>query len=257
MHVLYSRRCAKSDSVSSDEIVKLGENLLETSTDSDARECATQLLTYLYDELGEREKALKMAESRPFMVLSREFMLRHLGDADERYERTRLLIHELASYLVTELGDYPHMKRTDGSDVYSPEERFELREKQISLCEIIFEDGNLGFEHTRLANTQFKQALYFAGKGELDASLERLERAADHALGFIDYAERGREFRHTSLLFRGMNGGSFSTGNDDNEASELLDSMKNPTLDPIRSSECFGAIEARLEARAGKWEKNR
>jgi len=59
---------------------------------------------------------------------------------------------------------------------------------------------------------------------------------------------------YTSLLFRNMPAGSFATTGTNNDAAELLNSMRQPVFDNIRDTEAFKSIRDELSAYAGKWD---
>ena len=133
-----------------------------------------------------------------------------------------------------------------------------LRDKQIALFDLMFEDGDYGFYHGVLSATHESQARYYAKRGEAEHTLVHLARAADHAIGFVRLLEGDEgdgKCEHTSLLFRGlsMGKGGISVSYTDNDAQQLLNHMKKPEFDFVRETEVFAAIAEKLTAHAGKW----
>lgn len=51
----------------------------------------------------------------------------------------------------------------------------------------------------------------------------------------------------------GFEDGSFSTGNTDNTAAEVLCAMQENVFDGIRNTDAFTAVKEELAAYAGKW----
>ncbi len=58
-----------------DEAIKWGEKILEQSTEDYQRHSAIQVLCFSYRDAGRLDEAVKMAESMPFMSVSREMLL--------------------------------------------------------------------------------------------------------------------------------------------------------------------------------------
>ncbi len=88
--------------------------------------------------------------------------------------------------------------------------------------------------------------------GELAYTLE--ECAADAAIRFLeDYASAPGEFVYTSLLFRGLPGGCFSTSSQNNDAAQTLAALEDTVFDLLREDASFRAIAERLTPYAGKW----
>ena len=80
-----------------------------------------------------------------------------------------------------------------------------------------------------------------------------MRKAADHALAFVHLD--GTETAHTSLLYRGMEWGGFSTDNSENNAAVLLRDLRSPRYDFVRETAEFGEITAELTQYAGEWSR--
>lgn len=124
-------------------------------------------------------------------------------------------------------------------------------EKSVALLHLLFENGDFGFFHSSLSYTHTLLAEHYASIGETRAALDHLQNAAKHAICFLEQYESKEE--HTSLLFIGFEDGSFSTGNTDNTAAEVLYAMEEPVFDGIRNTDAFTAVKEELAAYAGKW----
>ena len=143
-----------------------------------------------------------------------------------------------------------------GEKRYTADELAEVWETVIAIYHLIFPDGDFGFYHTRLQSVEADLADYCADRGDADGALNHLRRAADHAIGFLEYARYGKdEFVNTSLVLRGQRSGGFSTTGTSNNAADLLRATAQKRYDFVRDAEAFGAIRAKLEAQAGDWEK--
>ena len=114
---------------------------------------------------------------------------------------------------------------------------------------MFFENGDYGFYHTHLCDSHREQAFYYAKINDYEKALKHLRLAAEHAIKFITSINENQ----TSLVFRGMNRGSWVTGDSDNEAKNLLDKMGNHIFDKIRTTEEFIKIQEQLSEYSGKW----
>ena len=136
-----------------------------------------------------------------------------------------------------------------GEWAFTQEECAVLRDKRIALINLFFENGDFGFYHTHLCDAHRDQAIYYAKINDEENALDHLRSAAEHAIKFISYANE----ENTSLIFCGREQMSFTTGNTDNEAQELLKIMENRVFDKIREMEEFIEIKENLVTYAGKW----
>ena len=75
MHVSFSQKHTTGDKKYLDEAIRLGEKLLEKSTEDGIRHGAIQILCFSYKDAGREEEAVKMAETMPVMATSREMLM--------------------------------------------------------------------------------------------------------------------------------------------------------------------------------------
>ncbi len=236
-----------------DEAIALGEKILAGCTVDTTRHAAIQILCFCYARKGERERAVELACTMPGMAISREMLLSNIETGDELLRNKQHCNHNLFQFLVRHIA-WQNCKLDSGEWAYTPDECAALRDKAIALCHLIFEDGNCGFYHCSLQELHAEQAKYYAGLGDREATLHHLTSAAEAAIRFIsDYAAAPGEFVYTCLLFRGMDGGCFSTSSQNNEAAKTLSDMENPVFDFLRDDPAFRAIAERLAPYAGKW----
>lgn len=232
------------------EVIRLGESILTGCTDDLFRHDATQLLCYAYKDAGNTEKALKLAESMPYMCVSREFLLSAVKDGTERFRAKQREIYKLIQFLDNDLC-FPNAKLDSGECAYTDEMQAAIREKSVAMLHLIFENGDFGFFHSSLSYTHTLLAKYYAGIGNSEKALDNLQEAAQHAIRFLEQCESKE--KHTSLLFIGFEDGAFSTGNTDNTAAEVLCAIESPVFDGIRNEAAFAAVKDELAAYAGKW----
>lgn len=230
------------------DAIKFGERILEQSTEDGQRHSAIQILCFSYSHIGRLEEAETLAKSMPPICESQEILLSGIYSGDKAFNTKRSEINSLFQHLSNSLV-FLQTKLDSGEWAFTQEECAVLREKRIALINLFFENGDFGFYHTHLCDTHRDQAIYYAKINDEKKALDHLRLAAEHAIKFISYANE----ENTSLIFRGMEQMSFSTGNTDNEAQELLKRMGNKVFDKIREKEEFIKIKESLEAYAGKW----
>ena len=239
-----------------DEAIRLGETILENCLNDSTRHSAIQVLCMIYPKRGRRERAEELAKKMPTMACSREFLMTHVYDSGDEGDRARKRCdYDLLQFLARDMVSRPTVLDS-GEKTYSGEEMAILRDKQIALFDLMFEEGDFGFYHGVLAATHESQARHYAKRGDAERTLSHLERAADHAIGFVRLLEGDTECcDHTSLLFRGlyMGKGGISVSYTDNDAQQLLNHMKKPEFDLVRDTAEFAAIGERLAKHAGKW----
>ena len=231
-----------------DEAIKWGEKILAQSTEDQQRHGAIQILCFSYKDAGRTEEAVKMAKSMPFLAVSREMLLSRIYSGSNAYNAKQREASNLLQFLSNNLF-FLQTKLDSGENAYTEEEFAMLRDKRVALLHLFFEDGNFGFYHTHLSDTHREQAFYYAKKGEDDKALTHLRLAAEHAIKFVTFD--GRE--NTSLVFRGMFPGSWSTDSSENDAAVLLKRMENRVFDKIRQTPEFISIKEELSKYAGPW----
>lgn len=238
----------------SDEILRLGELILEKCVDDNSRHSAIQLLCFVYAKNGNRERAVELAMKMPTIAVSRMILLSNIYIGEEGYQCDKQLLNNLIQFLSNKIVAYGR-KRDNGDPFYSSEEKAALRDKQIAFLHLMFEANDFGFYHNHLAETHSLQAAYYAKNKDTSYVLAHLAKAAEHAIGFLAYAKES-EFAHTSLLLREYqcNGTEFTTSDSDNDAQVLLNRMKDKIYDFVRDTEEFRRIAETLIPYAGKWD---
>ncbi|MBO7342154.1 MAG: hypothetical protein J6U87_05690, partial [Clostridia bacterium] len=232
-----------------EEAIKWGEKLLEHSTINHQRHSAIQVLCFSYRDAGRLDEAIKMAESMPYMAVSNEMLLSSIYSGDKAYLSKQSAAGTLLQFLSNQLINM-QTKLDSGEMAYTLEEDAILRDKRIAFLHLFFENGDFGFYHTHLSDTHLKQAVYYAQKEDDEKTLYHLSLAAEHAIKFITSVNEDR----TSLVFRGVYRGSWSTSSSENEAASVVKKMESAAFDKVREKEEFTKIKERLLEYAGNWQ---
>ncbi len=231
-----------------DEAIKWGEKILEQSTEDYQRHGAIQVLCFSYRDVGRLDEAVKIAEGMPFMSVSQEMLLSSVYSGDKGYASKQRLTENLLQFISNSLFTM-QTKLDSGEMAYTSEENAILRDKRIAFLHLFFENGDFGFYHTHLSETHREQALYYARKEDHEKTLYHLSLATEHAIKFITSANEDC----TSLVFRGLAKGVWSTSSTENDAARLLRKIESNVFEKVRKKDEFIKIKKRLSEYAGNW----
>lgn len=237
-----------------DEVIRLGETILEKCVNDYSRHSAIQTLCSVYAKQGNRERAVELAKRMPHLAVSRTMLLPRIHQGDEGYYAHKRLLDDFIQFLSNNIFAC-NRKGDNGEPFYTSEEKAALRDKQIAFLHLMFEMDDFGFYHNHLAETHSLQAAYYAKNQDTSHVFFHLFKAAEHTIGFLAYAKES-EFVHTSLLLRGLksDGTEFTTSESDNDAQVLLNRMSDKVYDFVRDTEEFRRIAEMLAPYAGKWD---
>ncbi|MDR0916142.1 MAG: helix-turn-helix transcriptional regulator [Oscillospiraceae bacterium] len=164
----------KFDEKYRDEVIALGERILRECTDSEPRYSAIQILTYVHSAMGDREKAKEYAMMAPKSAISSNGLLEAVLTGDELLGRTQLnLMLELDDIDLT----VTWMLR---SREFTPDEIIAAREKVLHIFEIVYDDGDFGFYHTRISGIYISLARQYARLKNREKVIECAALAQKH-----------------------------------------------------------------------------
>ena len=248
MYISYLQKNTTGDKKYLYDAIKYGKKVLEISSKEYQRHSAVQILCFSYSDIGQLDEAVKMAESMPFMSISKEMLLCSVYTGNKLYTAKQNKFDNLLQFLSNTLF-FMQTKLDSGEMAYTPKEQAILRDKRIELLHLFFENGDFGFYHTHLCDTHCEQAFYYAEINDFEKALEHLSAAADHAVKFITEVDSV----HSSLILRGMALGSWSTTSPENDAKCLLKKMQNSVFDKIRHNVDFIRIGKFLSEYTDAW----
>lgn len=253
MYTNYSRYCFNEETACyRDEAIRLAELLLEADTHKDGefiRDCAKQVLCYAYHAKGEDDKTMEIVDSLSSIWLSKELMRARIAKGEAGINAHQYALCLLLEHLTIEMRRNP--KDDDENFMYTNDEIAEIYHKAIAIFELVIDDGNFGFYHSRLETLHYELVKIYAGKQDEERTLYHLFEAADHA---IAYVKCGGSSDMTCLVLRGYKNSNTSTNISSNNAKVMLGKLENPTFDFVRDREDFKEMTVRLEAVAGDWE---
>ncbi|MDR0862510.1 MAG: helix-turn-helix domain-containing protein [Oscillospiraceae bacterium] len=225
------------------EVMRLGEKILAESADDECRQNAIQILCFLYcePEIGQREKAVALAEKMPSMWLSRDVLLAQINGFDARLDLLKSYIGQTLLMLNISYVNY-------GAPRYTDDEVVAVKQKMLALLDIYYEDGDYGMYRENAAYAHFDLSRFAVARGDYATASAELKLAAEHAIKLDE--EYDPETVHTSLLFRGKKYDGVIFNSTENHSLDMLHDMEKPAFDSIRGSAEFREIADELQKHA-------
>jgi len=218
--------------------IALGLRILEESADQDLREGAIQVLAYTYNELGDRENALKYADMAASPYITSAGLRESILDGEEGIKCCQENIaRSVQSAAFSAIG------MTSKTDM-TPEEEIAAVRFAVDLYGLLYSDGNVGFYAVDLSWFHHCLARCYADLGDADGCIRELELAAEYA---VKADSRVKSPYTAPMVNRLVNDPSTTTKNHKgNTCAWRIDGMGWRHFDFIREDERFRNILRRL-----------
>lgn len=193
-------------------------------------------------ELGRIDEAIKIAEEQPNVWNSSNFRLMELYKGDDLKMQCRDNAMQFSQLLY-----YSIMQQCDlgfENETYSIRDRINIAKKALEILDVVYE-GNYGIESRLVAQMNRYIAAMEVLEGNVDATLNHLEKAAEYAIVYDTLPEK---FVLTSTLLNGYAteiSGVFKNF-EGNESGILYSHLQKDRYNSIRETERFKSIEAKL-----------
>ena len=227
-----------------DDVIAMGEKILEECTDDGIRHSTIQTLCYIYPRRNAIDKAIALAKKMPIKVLSCEALLGHIYKGEKKFQHKQITLKQDTDHFFIDMWYFLRISR-DKDPVYTADEGIAIGQKILDIADILFEDGNFGFERIRIVEVYQELMQLYNKKGDISAVLKHLNLAAHHAKIFDEENKTGTghpEKEYTCLLFRGCTFGNYSRNSPKNTAQQLIDFLKDSQWDPIRDNPEYASI---------------
>ena len=176
-----------------DEIISCGKRILDESTDSSQRNGAIHCLCFAY-YYGKKdaESAIRYAESAGTNGVS-------VSDMKDRF----LEGDEAVKYCQQNIQDCFEKIRLNAEIMcfkgkYSPEESIRVYKFLIQCYDLLYSDGNCGFQHSRYADLYSELARSYHRLGDAENAIAFFGKAAEHAVRFDTRKEE--RFAYTAFM---------------------------------------------------------
>jgi transcriptional regulator with XRE-family HTH domain len=163
------------------EAIAIAERILEDCTEDAIRQSAIQVLCYYYPLIGKKEQALLLAKSIPSLFMCREFLREEIYSGEDKIKQIQACICLLTDYLcnaICAVAD-PDLQQKNINSLGDKIHLFELANR---IYQLVFENGDYGVYHNRLAFNYRIMAALALLNGQRENALSDLENAMAHAI---------------------------------------------------------------------------
>lgn len=225
------------------EAIKLCERILEDCTEDGIRQSAVQILCYCYPVAGDKDKALKLAESMPTIYLCQESLLTHIYDGDKKIKQCQnniMAMIDMSAGLIAMLADID--KELNVS------QKIELVETANKLFKLILKDDqNTLFYNCRLCRNYNKLSELWCTAGDKDKAIENLRLAVKCASAYDAGLELGEQNYKSPIANRcTFNPKSVGKNWEGTETELILRSLDSEAYNIIRDTDDYKKIFKKL-----------
>ena len=232
----WERGTEEKERQSREEALALSKFILEKCTDPQIRASVVSNMCFVYDALGRKEEAVRTAEKLPNIWSTSTALLLRLYDGEKKITHCQASAAsslELLYFAMVELADLNYQ-----NEEMTVPERIEIIRKCIAMYELIYDKGDYLEYEQRLSECHRYIAAMEMLEGSCPASLDDLEKAAEHAVAYDTLPENPV---HSTRLVRGyteLRGRNYT----ETECRRLYDKLKWDRYDPVRNDPRFRAV---------------
>ena len=225
------------------EIISIYERIQSDCPDMMLKLNSIQFLAYCYVEIGERDKALALAEQLP--QINRNELRLQLLTGEEKIEAYYHQIQSTSETLAQHIFYLGQTKYQADAN-----KRIAAYKKAVQIYDTIYENGDYAFYNLRLHELHMHIAADYIDLQNHAAAIDAIEKAADYAIAYNNLLP----FTHTSLLLNGFefDGGGIVKDSPDTTCAQMLHGSNIGQLchqhyDLLRKNPRFAEIQRRLE----------
>lgn len=194
MHVYFTKGLDLDLKEYNDKAIKIANEILEKCVDDATRYSAMQTLILIYTSQNRKEldKAKQIVEKLPMMIITREWFWPDVVTGEDRIHATQVIFESLVEMF------YNKLITTFGREELGKRDKPLLKYK--AFLDIVYENGDYGFYHLRLADIYKKCAFDQARVQNKEKTIEYLRLAIKHIRIWTKMYENKEVLRHTSFL---------------------------------------------------------
>ncbi len=229
---------AEDQKANADEIISLGERIINESTDTRKRGGAIQCLAFTYYlAKGDAEKAKEYANTADWYSGTVNEIMPVLLEGEEAVEYCQDNIQQLFEMIWRNT-----MRMTP---YFSHEDSIKANRFVLDCLNLLYEDGDFGFYHCRMSDIYQNLAGKYKLLNKIDEMFECLEKAAEHT---VKYDTR-TDGKHTSFMVNRIETRVASSTKDyeENDSALLLNLLGHELYADVQNDERMKAIKERLE----------
>lgn len=223
------------------KIIKIANNILEKCVVDSIRYGAMQILILTYHARKEFDKAKVIADKLPDMIITRDWLWPDCVTGVERIKATQQIFGNLVELF------YSKLITTYG--------RAEVGKRDIQLLkykaflDIVFENGDYGFNHSRLSDIYMRCAKDQAQVMNKEKTLDYIKKSFIHIKEFVTMYTNKSVLKNTSFLVDRLEDdpSKWAFSNDISEYyKEFLTDLQIEIFDFIREDKEFKLIVEQL-----------
>ena len=221
--------------------IKIANNILDKCLDDSIRYLAMQQLVLIYTGRKELDKAKAIAEKLPDMIITRDWFWPDCVTGVERIKATQHIFGNLVELF------YSKLITTYGRAEVGKRDIPLLKYKQF--LDIVYENGDYGFNHGRLSDIYMRCAKDQAQVMNKEKTLDYIKKSYLHIKEFVAMYINKKVLKNTSFLVdRLEDDPSKWAFNDDIKEyyKEFLNDLSIEIFDFIRKDEDFKQIVEQL-----------
>jgi Predicted transcriptional regulators len=224
---------------STDERVAICERILNESNINMTKQRMITSLCGIYIDSNDFDSAQKYALMLPNARESMEYWYGCCLSGEESVKWNQQSIRTF----IDMTGDFVNIICNTGG--LSAEEKIQAFKFNIELLQLVYSDGDYGYEEYRMSRLYYKLAVCEASLDKIDTALTYLETAADHIKKYDNCIETEAEIKYTSPMVSRLTYDSKNTTKHHtcNETTMLIERIKSePAFDSIRENERYKQI---------------
>lgn len=227
-----------------EEILACARRLLNEATDPALRKNALQCAVFSCRNMGRLEEAKEYAQMASEYHISKDELMSVLLSGEEKVAHCQANLENLFQLAAGNAwGIF-------WSGAYSDKEKTEICRFALRLYALLYDDGNYGFYHGRVAEWSFQLAKLYAGAQDTEQTLHWLTDAAQNTAAYDAMeADRTMVRGYTAFMVNRLSYSSAGWVKDytENESMRLLKGLEDGRFDFIREDAAFQKIVAKLK----------
>ena len=229
--------CAENEKENAEEIISLGERILDESTDDSLRSGAIQCLCHTNVAIKNKEQAKKYANMGGSYHVTRYELLTRVLEGEEAVKHCRDML--LLSF--DSIFRYTGIMTWKGN--FSPEDEIKARKFICDLFKLLFADGVYGFYGCRMSENYRMMARAYKSLGKKNEMFECLEKASDFAIQF-DTLKPDDEY--TSFMIKGVELKGCYKDHTENDSGLLVKELKGKRYEDLKDDPRINKILEKL-----------
>ena len=223
--------------------MKVFEKLLKIKDSFSEKDAVILIMVADYSKMGQFDKAKELAEKQNSVYVSRECLMIH---ATENEERDRYL----GEAIISVMNELKNLIETAGTTKKSLVKDGVSVQKLIALAEFyesLFDDGRLGIAHTNVRDLYVCSSIFEASCGDIEKAMEYFDRGFEHHITYKSILQ-SEEYSYSSPLFsKVINRGGFpktaTEGMKDYLTAAAPENLRKEILKNEKYSECFDYLK--------------